>query len=79
MGSRCVPRYYRVNNSDTAPATVNCCINCSDESDTSLNTRAMLLIVHDVAEGYIGGNLYFVGLGPVHLFSAFPPSSLIQD
>jgi hypothetical protein len=48
----------------------DCCV-IADESDTSLKPEHLLLFVHDVAEGNIGGNPSVLGSGS-HRFFRFP-------
>lgn len=78
MGSRCVSCSINAGNPDTAPATVNAAIVNRHESDTSLNRRAMLLHVHYVAEGNIGGNLFMFWAAPIHLFPLSLPHPYVR-
>lgn len=81
MGSRCVsPPLLTAMQSRHCPrnGVFALCFCSADESDTSLKPEHLLLFVHDVAEGNIGGNLCACWAAAHPSFSAFPPSSLLD-
>ena len=64
-------------NSNTAPATVDKQFAC--ESDTSLIPEVLLLLnIHDVAEGFIGGNLCSAFYFHLHLFPLSLPHPFLD-